>query len=169
VRAGRPLAPPALYAPLSQVGVSEAAVRLQKDWEAFFKTVVSSVTMGTQYHQIQLALTDLARQASSSNWDGYGASAVNEHALGFAKRIARFLPLTLSPPEVSVDPDGEVAFDWRTDPRSSISFSIGPFGTLRYASINKGSENYGLEPWRDGLPESVARLIQDVVVHERTK
>ncbi len=169
MRARNPLAPSAVYAPLSQAGISQAAESLKKDWEAVFETVVSSVAMGTQYHQIQFALTDLARDAARSNWDGYGACAVNEGALGFAKRIARFLPVTLSAPEVSVDPDGEVAFDWRTNSRSSVSFSIGPFGTLRYASINKGSENYGLEPWRDGLPESIARLIQDVVVHEGTK
>lgn len=164
-----PLTPRGFYAPLSQVGVSQAAMGLQSDWEAMFETVVNSVTMGTQHHQIQLALIDLAREAAKSNWDGYGAAAVSEGALSFAKRIARFLPLTVSPPEVSVDPDGEVAFDWRTDSRSSISFSISSLGTLRYASINKGSENYGLEPWRDGLPESVARIIQDILVHENAR
>jgi len=163
------VAPPAVYAPLSQAGVSQAAVCLQKDWEAVFKTVISSVSMGTQYQQIQLALSDIAGEAANNNWDGYGARAVDRGALAFAKRIAQFLPIAVSPPEISVDPDGEVAFDWRADPRSSISISIGPLGTLRYASVNRGSESYGLEPWRDGLPESVARIIQDVVVHERTK
>ena len=169
MRAKGLISPPAIYAPLLQAGVSEEAISLGKGWEMMFGTAVNTVTMGTQYYQLQLALSDIALQASKGNWDGYGAAAVDGDALAFAKRIARFLPVTSSPPEVSVDPDGEIAFDWRKDPRSSISFSIDPFGTLRYASINKGSENYGLEPWRDGLPESIARLIQDVVTHAQAK
>lgn len=123
--------------------------------------------MGTQYRQMQSALAHLAGEAARDNWDGYGASAVSQEALAFAKRIAHFL-VAFPAPEVSIDPDGEVAFDWRANPRCSMSLSIGPAGTLRYASIMMGSENYGTEPWRDGLPEAVARLIHRTVIHHKT-
>lgn len=98
------------------------------------------------------SLAALARDAASVNWDGHGAA-----------------PVTLPAPEVSIDPDGEVSFDWYAGPRRTLSMSLDPFGTLRYASIIGGSEKFGLEPWRNGIPESVLRLLQKVVLHDATR
>src|SRR5436309_1337779 len=168
MRSGFALSPPALFAPFSQTAVSEEAAVLRQHWQALFETILSSIVMGDQYRQLQVALAALARDAACGNWDGHGASPVNDAALAYAGRVAQMLPVTIPAPEVSVDPDGEVSFDWYASPRRSLSVSIDPVGTLRYASIVGGSENFGLEPWRDGLPESVLRLLQKVATREAT-
>lgn len=162
------LSPPAVYAPLSQTGVSDEAFRLRQSWENVFATIVNSVTMGSQYHSLQASLANLSQETASDNWDGHGASAVNPEALGYAKRIVRMLPNTYPAPEVSIDPDGEISFDWQVGPKSSLSFSVSPVGTLRYASIVGSSENFGSEPWREGIPETVARLLQKIASYEAT-
>jgi|SRR6185503_725783 len=161
--------PPAIYAPVSQSGVSEDALRLRQGWQNVLATIVGSVAMGSQYYRLHGALADLAQESAVLNWDGHGAQAINLEALGFAKRIASMLPISLPVPEVSIDPDGEVSFDWRVNPSRSLSFSVSPSGTVRYASVIGSSESFGSEPWREGLPESVASLLQKMAVHEATR
>jgi hypothetical protein len=64
------------------------------------------------------------------------------------------LPDGLPEPEVGVDPDGSVSFDWE-----GLSISLGPDGELRYAGIVGGVEDYGEMPWGDGIAEVVVRLM----------
>jgi hypothetical protein len=153
---------PAIYAPLSQRGVSEDALRLQGAWENSLDDWIRSSAIAAQYMRVQNALATLVVEAGRPNWDGYGAEPVDRESLAFAKRVAQMLPVSLSEPEVAVDPDGEVAFDWECGKRQRLSLSVGPSGTLRYAGIDGDSEAYGTEPWRDGIPEAIVRLLQRV-------
>ena len=169
MKVGTMISPPPIYASVSQTGISDEAIRLRQHWQDIFTIIMSSVAMGTQYRHLQMVLATLAKNAVHENWDGQGAAPINERALDYARRVVQMLPVTTPAPEVTVDPDGEVSFDWRADSRRSLSVSIDPLGTLRYASIVGGSENFGAEPWRDGLPESILGLLQKVVVHEATR
>ena len=150
-----------MYAPLPQHGVSEDALRLQDAWLDSLEAWFGSSAMGVQYMRVQHALASLAREAGHANWDGYGAEPVDRESLAFAKRVAQMLPMNLPEPEVGVDPDGEVSFDWEWGKRQRLSFSVGPTGTLRYAAIVGGSETHGSEPWRDGIPKSIVRLLHE--------
>jgi len=152
--------PPAVYETLAQRGVSDDALRLRQGWETLYQTFVNSVALGSQYHRLRLDLDAIAVEAGTSGWDGYGAKAISPDALSFARRLARMLPATPLAPDVSVDPDGEVSFDWDAGSRRRFSLSVNPSGAMRYASITGSSENFGLEPWRDGIPEAIVRGLQ---------
>lgn len=166
MRIGSQLSPPAVFCPFSQTGMSSEAERLHRNWKDLFASIANSIAMGSQYQNLLSALATWARDAAVDNWDGQGASHVNKGSLDYAGRIAQMLPVTVPAPEVSVDPDGEVSIDWQRDPRRSLSMSIDATGTLRYASIVGSSENFGLEPWRDEIPESVFHLLQKVVIQD---
>ena len=155
--------PPMFDAPLPQHGVSEDALRLQNAWVDSLEAWIHSSAMGAQYMRVQNALASLVGEAGRANWDGYGSQPVDRESLAFAKRVAQMLPVTLPEPEVAVDPDGEVSFDWESGRRQRLSLSVGPTGTLRYAGIVCGSEADGTEPWRDGIPEAFMRLLHKVV------
>jgi hypothetical protein len=154
--------PPAIYAPLSQHGISDDALHLQSTWLGSLEALIGSSAMGVRYMRVQDALASLVLEAARDNWDGYGSAPVDRASLGFAKRVAQMLPVSLPEPEVTVDPDGEVSFDWECGKRQRLSFSVGPSGTFRYAGIVGGSETYGTEPWRDGIPEAIVGLLQKV-------
>ena len=145
-----------------QYGVSNEANCLRKGLEEVHSSIIGTLAMGTQYHRILVDLSDARREAASANWDGQGALPVDGLALLFSQQFARMLPNTNCPVEVSVDPDGEVSFDWYAGPRRSLSVSVGPTGTLRYASILGGSEAWGSEPWCDGVPEAIGRLLHEI-------
>jgi hypothetical protein len=128
-----------------------------------FQEIVSSIAMGGQFRQLCDDLAHLSRAAAANNWDGYGALALDTEALVYATRIANMLPVTEPPPEVSVDPDGEVSFDWQRDSKRTLSVSVGREGKVRYASIMGESEAFGVEPWRDEIPEPIRRVLHEVI------
>ena len=57
-------------------------------------------------------LYDLASECAKADWDGYGAEAVSQSAVGRSAHFIRRLPEDLPLPEISVEPDSEIALDW---------------------------------------------------------
>lgn len=160
------LRPPAIFCGLNQRGVSSEADLLRQRWSGVYTTLATSVALGSQLQYLQMSLAGLAKDAAVSNWDGHGASPVDPDSLKYARRVSHFLPLTYPAPDVAVDPDGEVTFDWQHGRTRYLSFSVSPIGTLQYASIIGSSEMFGKEPWRDGIPEPIAVQLQKVVSFE---
>ena len=101
------------------------------------------------------ALEVAYKEASRENWDGYGASPVSGASYDRAKRFLRTLPSTLPPPEVAIDPDGEISFEWRGGSRQVFSVSVGPRGELNYAGLFGTSKAHGVEYLEDKLPETI--------------
>jgi hypothetical protein len=58
---------------------------------------------------------------------------ISKGVLANALDFACLLPTDLKAPEVSVDPDGEVSFDWGSE-RGIVSVSVGPTGRIVYAA-----------------------------------
>lgn len=77
-----------------------------------------------------------------------------------ARRFLIALPADLPIPELSVDPDGEIAFDWVGERGRNFSVSLGVSGKLSFAG-KLGPEKciYGM----DQFDEVVSREIVDAV------
>jgi hypothetical protein len=77
-----------------------------------------------------------------------------------ARRFLFALPTDLAAPELSLDPDGEIAFDWAAERGRNFSVSLGSTGRLSFAG-KLGPEKciYGM----DQFDEVVAREIVDAV------
>jgi hypothetical protein len=98
------------------------------------------------------------------NWDGHGAAPANAASARYAVLILREV-LFVAPeiPEVSIDPDGEVALEWYRGPRRVFSVSVGPNGELTYAGIFSESKVHGVETHvGNGLPREIRAGIQRV-------
>jgi hypothetical protein len=82
-----------------------------------------------------------------------------------AIRFISALSAQLPRPEVAVDPDGELSFDWWYAPHAQFSVSVGPTGTLTYAGlIGKGAKRYGVEPFTREIPPVVLGTIQELAL-----
>lgn len=110
-------------------------------------------------------LAAVAKDASAPNWDGYGARAIDPRAYQEAERFLSALPTTTPVPEISVDPDGEVAISWNLDPNWVFSVSIGPAGRLSYAGLFGMSKAYGTEWFFNEIPEAILDNIARVFAH----
>lgn len=106
-------------------------------------------------NRLKNRLFEAAREASEKNWDGYGAEPVDAGAVKRAKVLIPLLPEAYGEPEIDIDPDGEVAFEWQTSPRSTFSFSVGPSGKVSYAGLRGHQSFHGTEYFVDELPSPI--------------
>lgn len=68
------------------------------------------------------------------------------------------LPPEVAQPDVSVDPDGEVSFDWAAGD-DLFSISLGPSGRLTYAADIDGDTRSGVSFFGGSVPEDVLAVI----------
>lgn len=78
-------------------------------------------------------------------------------AIEFAYCLPRFVPI----PEVSVDPDGEISFDWLSLSGELFSVSVNKQNQLAYAGwFGEKSRIHGIEQLAESCPEEIVRGIQ---------
>jgi hypothetical protein len=110
------------------------------------------------------ALAALARECAESGWDGYDAKPINPWAVQAAERIIRALPEGLPVPEVSAEPDGDVALEWLESRYRRLSLSVGTDARLAYAwmdGTDKGHAAAGFDGAR--LPERLVAEIRRIM------
>jgi hypothetical protein len=97
-------------------------------------------------------LNGLFVECSEHDWDGYGALPVQKESFLMALSFNELLPENVPCPGVSVDPDGDVVFEWAdwdmlTDGMDCVSISMGSDGILYYAAIENDQTFGGTVPW----------------------
>jgi hypothetical protein len=105
-------------------------------------------------------IRDVAREASAPDWDGYNGLPVTEATLEQAFALLSALPSTLPAPDVSVHPDGELAFEWYFGPRRLVTISVNEAGRLSFAALAGHTRLYGSEHLLDALPESITLALR---------
>ncbi len=136
-------------------GVSETAEEVRKLFLQVRESRSETVSLGDSYLQAVDALEEASTEASEDNWDGYGARAVDPITLCNARNFATVLPPSLPPPEIVVEPDGEIAFEWYLGARNVFSVSVGLSCELSYAGLFDWNTVYGTEFFVDELPEAI--------------
>ncbi len=124
--------------------------------ESEYSIVLEEITEAFQ------TLNDILKECSADNWDGYGARAIDNTSYIEALRFLDFLPKTLPTPEITIEPDGEIAFEWRHSKRRVFSVSIGGKGELTYAGLFGLNKTHGTEIFGDEFPETILDNIQRV-------
>lgn len=70
------------------------------------------------------------------------------------------LPLWVTAPEVALEPDGQIGFDWVLGRRRMLSLNVGRNGMLGYSSLLGMESSYGRTPFAGELPERVLALLR---------
>lgn len=125
-------------------------------------TSCSSVSMEEPYRRAATAVIEAAQEASRPNWDGQGGLPITQGALAQAFAFLDVLPTTLSEPDVSVDPDGEISFGWSLGPRRAVTASISAAGQISFAALIGASRLHGTYYLLDALPEPLTFALQQL-------
>lgn len=112
-------------------------------------------------HQISNALA----LASYDDWDGYQALAGDFSTFSYALSFIDQLPLTYPLPEIAIDSDGEIAFEWDYEPRRIFSVRIGRDGWLSYAGLLGHASFHGAENMRNSIPSEILNGIERVTTN----
>jgi hypothetical protein len=153
--------------PIMDRGVSQEAATVKSRMKEMIADRLMSLTLGGLYLEALAALEDAAEESSTDNWDGYGAKAISRMTYANAARLLLTLPTTLPAPEVAVEPDGEVAFEWFKEPRRVLSVSIGPDNEISYAGLFGRSKTHGTEYFADELPKAIVENLARLFYKER--
>jgi hypothetical protein len=156
-----------LSPPVISCGLSGEAGALREQSRQILLHMWESISVR---ETVDLALADLEkarRDASSANWDGEGARAINPAAYAAAKRFILTLPSTAPAPSVSVDPDGEVDLAWDFDRDQVFSISISGTRRLAYAGILGQDRHSGSAQFIDEIPASVSNLLSAYFARRR--
>ncbi len=136
-------------------GVSVEANEIRRQIADVYENLLKSFSLGQIYKGAISELDKIANQSAIPNWDGYEASQVNWMAVLQAYQLLKILPSAPIAPELSVDPDGEISFEWYLAPRRVFSISIGPHGEVSYAGLFGRSDTHGTEYFGDELPRPI--------------
>lgn len=148
------------FSPHTDRSVGQVAERLRSRIKEVRDTMSETETLGKNYRETLEALRQSYAECSSENWDGYRARAVTESDLKTAIHFLETLPTVIPPPEISVDPDGEFAFEWYHGPENVLSVSIGRVGRLSFAARIGRKRTNGTEFFADELPRVIMENLE---------
>ncbi len=136
-------------------GLSEDARQLKDRLESISNDMRKTVSFGEPLRNVYLAIQEILEEGSTDNWDSYGAKAVTQQTYDQALRFLRALSPAVPMPEISLEPDGEFAFDWFRAPGWVFSVSIGGTGDLTYAGVFGKNKTHGTEVFQDEIPKVI--------------
>jgi hypothetical protein len=144
-------------------GVSREATRIDDLFEESREQLRSQISLGSAREDCRDQLLDAWSQAAKDGWDGYGARAAQRNAVTNAYKVIDSFPSNLPMPEVSVEPDGEISFDWFAAPRKQFSISIGSNNVLSYAGLFGSGKVSGSERFEGGIPPILLQYIKRAI------
>lgn len=156
--------PPGIFEYVDSDAVSKEAICVQKLFHETRQELQSSVSLGHSRETWRNQLIEAWQQATTKGWDGYDADAVQPNALNSAYAFIDAFPSNLPMPEVAIDADGEISFDWFAAPRRQFSISVGPHNVLSYAGLFGHDKVSGRERFQGTVPRVFIEHIRRVAL-----
>lgn len=95
-----------------------------------------------------------------------GEARPHDNVFLLAQRLLLSLPTHLPPPELSLDTDGEIVFDWMGSGNRMFTMTLRGDGRLSYAArISDTDKDHGTKAYLDSIPSVVLDLVQKVTSH----
>jgi hypothetical protein len=146
----------------SNFGVSDGAGTVERQARELQHVFDQSITIGKHYKETLKSLAKANEECSVDDWDGYGAKAIDRVSFVNAISFARMLPMHVPVPEIYIDPDGEVTFEWYLGPRRAFNITVTANDKLAFAGIFGVNKIHGVEYLGDELPETILDSISRI-------
>ena len=126
------------------------------------QTIGMHSTDALSYNGLRDELLDLFLEHRTDDWDGYGAKAATEEALAAAFTFLNMLPTTIPRPELSVEPDGSIVFEWYQRPGRVFSVTVEKDEQLSYSGLFDSSQTSGIESFEENSPEVIELILRHI-------
>jgi hypothetical protein len=154
--------PTGVYSLISSHSVSDQGNWLLEILSSIRWKLAETLSLGGPFREAIDELGEVYLEGLEPGWDGYGAQPVSEEVLENAVTFLCRLPQDLPMPDVSADAQGEIHFEWFSNPHRTLSVSISPAGVLSYAGLFGPNRTRGLELLAGGIPPSIVSNIRRV-------
>ena len=150
------------YTPILDRGISDDAREIRRSFSGA-SNLSPSMALGDFRRKLLEELISAVGEVQEEGWDGYEARPVDPSAFGYAIQFMSGLDSSLPLPEIGVDTDGDIAFEWDYGPRRVISIRIGRDGTIHYAGLIGHEPFHGTEFLHEEIPLAISSGIERVV------
>ena len=108
-------------------------------------------------------LEELSQVATCQNWDNLGSVPLDADTYQIAKRFILALPSSIPAPELTVDRDGEVNFDWFGSGEKIFSASLRKDGRIAFAGQFSARKRLsGLEEFNDSVLKEIVESVKAI-------
>lgn len=150
------MARPSSAVSMEATALRERASLIERDYER-------SVALFDNKARLLESLRELVEDCFEDDWDGYGASAVSAASVANAESFIRALPDRIKMPDLSIDPDGDISFDWIPDRTKTLTLSVNGSNRLAYAWIDGIDRGHAAAKFVNGtIPARVLAEIESI-------
>lgn len=149
-----------LFETVASNGVTAEAELVKDLFHTTREQLWSSHSLGWSREECRNQLIDAYGEAATENWDGYGGHRVEASAILNGFQFIDALPSSIPMPDVAVDPDGEISFDWICSPRRQFSISLGGRSVMSFAGLFGSDKVAGSEHFQGTLPRSLVEYVR---------
>lgn len=103
---------------------------------------------------LQAALDEAAALGAGRGWTAPDAATRAE-----AERLLTLLAADVRQPQVQVEPDGRIVFEWDAPPIGWLQLAVQGHGELTHSAVIGGDEYGQSEPFGDTLPGWARQLL----------
>lgn len=140
-------------------GVSREA----RDLNKLFGIVDSEIRKNAKFEELAIALEQAYSEANHAGWDGHDALPASPQSFELATNFIRCLPIDAEMPEVSVDPDGDISFEWFKSKSRLVILSFGKDRAITYVGFLGKTRNKGVETFDFSIPANIKNLFQSIL------
>lgn len=99
-------------------------------------------------------------ECQEDNWDGQGSKKRNHESVMKSLSFLGDFPDEIEPPEIAIDPDGEISFDWYVDSNHILSLSMGE--KISYAMVCGDEKTHGTIEYKkdDEIPYEILDMLE---------
>lgn len=138
---------------------SDAAMLLDEMRNNIRMHLLSSFSMRNAAEQTLRELEEVRDESVALEGNVKGAKPVSPVTYEYARFFLEALPTVAPSPEVSADPDGDIALDWIFGPKKALTVSIGPAGRCTFAWMFGKRTSSGTDWLDDGIPASIIQAL----------
>ncbi|MBI4286372.1 MAG: hypothetical protein HY670_10830 [Chloroflexi bacterium] len=120
-----------------------------------------SLALGKHRKDTLRKLADAIEESQTAQ-DGYGQIMIDVISYYRAIRFLELLPSDSPVPDVYIDTEGEVRYEWFKGPRQVFSVAVRGNGQLAYAGLFGAGEAHGIEYLDNDLPDAISMNIDRV-------
>ena len=148
-------------------GFSEESSKIRDELRKFDDHQRETASGGTQKVLRQACIDELLtvfENVKQKYWDGYDASPILPTTLIYAQRFIHGLPYHIPSPDISAEPDGDIAFEWYRGQDKMFNVSIGANSSMIYIGRFGEHERVdGETRFIHRIPDEVLKGIERVV------
>lgn len=146
---------PSFYGVPSGTGFSEDSKSLMATLKKQIRQLCEPLTIGSSLEDTITALSEVYKECSVADWDGYGAYPLSKDSLFEAYKFIELIPSSLPMPQVIAEPSGEIGLEWHKDRGLSFAISFSGKNMISYAGIFGSNKTHGTEYFGDTIPSII--------------